>query len=77
MARLEFNSISIRNNQILESHLTNLVKTDKAQVLAEKYTGYRLPSSATSKNNLNNETDSQNIETPSANPSSESNESKQ
>ena len=57
--------------------ILNLVKTDKAQVLAEKYTGYRLPSSATSQNNPNNESDSQNLETPSANPSSESNESKQ
>ena len=57
--------------------ILNLVKTDKAQVLAEKYTGYRLPSSATSQNNTKNESDSQNLETPSANPSSESNESKQ
>lgn len=57
--------------------ILNLVKTDKAQVLAEKYTGYRLPSSATSQNNMNNESDLQNLETPSANSSSESNENKQ
>ena len=54
--------------------ILNLVKTDKAQVLAEKYTGYRLPASATSQNN---ESDSQNLETPSANQSGESIESKQ
>ncbi len=54
--------------------ILNLVKTDKAQVLAEKYTGYRLPASAT---NQNNESDSQNLETPSANQGSESNGSKQ
>ncbi len=54
--------------------ILNLVKTDKAQVLAEKYTGYRLPASTTSQNN---ESDSQNLETPSANQSGESNESKQ
>ena len=57
--------------------ILNLVKTDKAQVLAEKYTGYRLPASASSQNNTNNESDSQNLETPSANQSGESNESKQ